>query len=73
VRRNETIMVISRAAGVQVRTNAKAIEDGAKGDSIVVEELEGKVRHRYNARVSGFQEAEIFAGVTNVVSNPQPR
>ena len=73
VRRGETIMVISRAAGVQVRTSAKAMEDGAKGDSIVVEELDGKKRQKFSARVSGFQEAEIFAGVTNVVSNPQPR
>lgn len=69
VRRNETISIIARAAGVQVRTNAKALEDGIHGDQIIVESLEGKKRNRFTARVSGFQEAEIFAGLVSTVSN----
>ncbi len=59
VRRGERVTVKARAAGVVVRTYATAREDGALGDLIMVEALEG--RERYAARVSGARELEVFA------------
>ncbi len=59
VRRGEVIRVMARAAGVQVRTTARATEDGAFGDIITVQSLEN--REKYSAHVTGLQEAEVYA------------
>jgi flagella basal body P-ring formation protein FlgA len=59
VRRGEVVTVYARAAGIQVKTNARAREDGSHGDLVTLESLGD--RKAFVARVSGPQEAEIYA------------
>jgi len=59
VHRGETLRVVARAAGVQVFTTARATEDGALGDIIVLQSLEN--REKYAAQVTGLQQAEVYA------------
>lgn len=59
VKRGEPITVSSQGGGIRVRTTAKALQDGSKGDLIQVESLATK--QRYDARVAGFREATVFA------------
>ena len=59
VRRGDAVAVFARSAGIQVRTTARAQEDGSKGDLIVVESMLN--RERFMARVSGIHEVEVFA------------
>ena len=59
VHRNEVIRVVARAAGVAVRTTARAFEDGAYGDIIVVQSVEN--REKYSVHVVGLQQAEVYA------------
>jgi flagella basal body P-ring formation protein FlgA len=59
VRRGETIVVYSRAAGIRIRTAARAREDAALGDLVTVESLPD--RKLYTAKVCGLQEAEVYA------------
>jgi flagella basal body P-ring formation protein FlgA len=70
VRQNETITVVSRAAGVEARTTAKATQHGAHGDLIVVQSLHS--REKYAARVTGPKQAEVFASGVVVASSPPP-
>lgn len=59
VRRGDVITVYVRSPGVQVRTTARAKQDGALGDLISVESLLD--RRSYYAQVSGIQTAEVYA------------
>lgn len=59
IRRNEMVTVYARSSGIQVRTTARARNDGSLGDLITVESLEK--RRPYFARVSGIQQVEIYA------------
>lgn len=59
VKRGELIRVRARAAGVQVTTTAKAEQDGALGDIIMVQSLEN--REKYAANVTGLQQVEVYA------------
>lgn len=59
VRRGDPVTVYARSPGIQVRTTARAAEDGALGDLITVESLSD--RKRFFASVSGIQEVEIYA------------
>jgi flagella basal body P-ring formation protein FlgA len=59
VRRGEVITVYARSAGVRVRTMARARQEGSLGELIAVESLLD--RTAYFARVSGIQEAEVYA------------
>ncbi|HRX78971.1 MAG: flagellar basal body P-ring formation protein FlgA [Planctomycetaceae bacterium] len=59
VKRGELIRVRARAAGVQVTTTAKAMEDGAMGDIIIVQSLEN--REQYATHVTGTQQVEVYA------------
>jgi len=59
VERNTTVLVTVFTAGVRVRTYAKACEQGALGDLILVKTTDGK--QAYTARVSGPREVEVFA------------
>ena len=65
VKRGELIRVRARAAGVQVITTAKATQDGALGDVILVQSLEN--REQYAARVTNLQQVEVYA--TGVVAS----
>jgi flagella basal body P-ring formation protein FlgA len=69
VRRGESVTVYAKAAGVSVRTTAKAMDNGAVGDLIWLESLDN--RQRYTARVTGLQQAEIYA--TGASASPGPR
>lgn len=65
VKRGELIRVRARAAGVQVTTTARATEDGAKGDLILVQSLEN--REKYVAYVTNVQQVEVYA--TGVIAS----
>ncbi|HTN75748.1 MAG TPA: flagellar basal body P-ring formation chaperone FlgA, partial [Pirellulaceae bacterium] len=64
VRRGEVVTVFARVGNVQVRTNARATEDGGKGDVIGVERIDN--RQRFSAQVTGVQELEVFVSSVNV-------
>ena len=59
VRRGDAVTVFARSAGVQVRTTARAQEDGSRGDLITVESILN--RQRFFARVTAIHEVEVFA------------
>lgn len=65
VRRGEVITVYCRAPGIRVRTVGRAREEGTLGDLILVESVLD--RGVYAARVSGIQEAEVFARAVRAV------
>jgi flagella basal body P-ring formation protein FlgA len=60
VKRGEQIAVYARGGGIQVRTLAKAKQDGARGQLIVVESLGTK--KPFQAVVVGEREAVVLAG-----------
>ncbi|MCR4412491.1 MAG: flagellar basal body P-ring formation chaperone FlgA [Thermoguttaceae bacterium] len=57
VRRGDVVAVLARAAGVRVRTTARAQDDGALGDPITVESLLN--RQKFTVRVTGPRETEL--------------
>ncbi|GAB6164473.1 hypothetical protein JCM19992_04730 [Thermostilla marina] len=59
VRRNDVVTVYVRASGIRIRTVGRAADEGSQGDLVEVESLDRK--RRFYARVSGFQEVEVFA------------
>lgn len=59
VRRGDAVTVFSRSGGIQVRTTARAHEEGGRGDLITVESMLN--RQRFFARVTGIHEVEVFA------------
>ena len=59
VRRGEVVRVTARAAGVTVRTSARAMQDASHGDVIKLQSTES--RQPYLARVTGSQEVEVYA------------
>jgi flagella basal body P-ring formation protein FlgA len=59
VRRGDVVTVIVRAAGIRVRTQARAQDDGAQGELVAVESL--RDRRTYFAQVSGVREVEVLA------------
>jgi flagella basal body P-ring formation protein FlgA len=71
VRRGEVIRVKARAAGVQVLTTARATEQGALGDIIVVQSLEN--REKYAAHITGLQQAEVYAAAVTATDTRQNR
>jgi flagellar basal body P-ring formation protein FlgA len=60
VKRGQEIAVYARGGGIQVRTIARAREDGARGELIGVESLEEK--EPFDAVVTGVGEAVVFSG-----------
>lgn len=64
VRRGEVVTVYARSAGIQVRTNGRALEDGSQGDLVSVESLIN--RDRYTTRVVDIQEVEVYANSVKV-------
>ncbi|MCA9231693.1 MAG: flagellar basal body P-ring formation protein FlgA [Planctomycetales bacterium] len=59
VQRGETVKVVARTGGISVRTYVVARQDGAVGDLVQVETLDGK--QRFAARVAGHRRLEILA------------
>jgi flagella basal body P-ring formation protein FlgA len=70
VKRNEIVTVFVRAAGVQVKAQGRARDDGSVGDVIEIESLLD--RKRYLARVSGIQEAEVYARAASADDDKSP-
>ena len=68
VRRGDAVTVYARSAGVQVRTTARAQEEGSRGDLITVESMLN--RQRFFARVTGIHEVEVFAHAVEAPSSP---
>jgi flagella basal body P-ring formation protein FlgA len=66
VRRGEVVTVYAHAAGVRVKTTARARQAGAQGELIEVEALAD--RHRYFARVADIQIVEVMAAGTRADS-----
>ncbi len=66
--RNETVSTVSRSAGVQVRTSAKALENGAAGDVITIE-MPDKSKSKLSARVVGPKIVEIYAAAPVVTAS----
>jgi flagella basal body P-ring formation protein FlgA len=69
VKRGELISVSSRSGSISVRTSAKAVQDGSKGDLIQVESIDSK--QRYDARVVGLREASVFAPMRVAAAQPE--
>ena len=59
VRRGEVVTVYARAAGIRIRTMARARDDGGDGELVAVESLTD--RSTFFARVSGIREVEVYA------------
>jgi flagella basal body P-ring formation protein FlgA len=59
VKRGEVVTVYARSSGVQVKTQARARDNGSLGELVTVESLLD--RKSYLAHVSGIQEAEVYA------------
>lgn len=59
VRRGDAVTVYARSAGIRVRTDGRATEDGSRGDLIVVQSM--MTPDKFRARVSGIREVEVFA------------
>ena len=59
VQRGETVLVTSRTGGITVKTYVVARQDGAMGDLVQVETLDGD--ERFAARVSGSRSLEVLA------------
>ena len=70
VRRGEVIQVTARAAGVTIRTSARAVEEGSHGDLIMLQSEDN--RQKYLARVTGLQQAEVYASGPVVHDRPAP-
>jgi flagella basal body P-ring formation protein FlgA len=71
VRKGEVVTVYVRSPGVQVRATARAKDTGSMGELIGVESLEN--RKTYFARVTGIQEAEVYARAESAVDDQRPR
>ena len=67
VQRGEIVTVYARAAGVQVRAQGRARDEGSLGDVVEVESLLD--RKRYLARVSGIQEVEVYARAASAIDS----
>ncbi|MCC7474641.1 MAG: flagellar basal body P-ring formation protein FlgA [Pirellulales bacterium] len=70
VKRGESITVTSQAGGIRVRTNAKALQDGALGELVRVETPENK--QQFDVRVVAMREAAVYSPATPAVTK-QPR
>jgi flagella basal body P-ring formation protein FlgA len=67
VKRGEEITVFARGGGIQVRTLAKARQDGARGDLILVETLETK--EPFAAEITSEREAIVFSGKSAAIDD----
>ncbi len=68
VRRREEVTVIAIASGIRVKSRAIALEEGSRGQTIMVQTL-GRDASQYTARVVDFHTVEVFAGGPRVSEN----
>ena len=69
VQRGDVVTVVVRAAGIRVRTQARARDDGSQGELVAVESLSD--RKTYFAQVSGVREVEVLAAPVSADSVPR--
>ena len=72
VKRGDVITVTSESGGIRVRTTAKALHEGSRGDLIQVESLM-KSHERFDVRVVGTREAAVFAMPRPAAPEPDKR
>jgi flagella basal body P-ring formation protein FlgA len=65
VHRGDVVTVYARTAGVEVRTFARARDDGSLGDFVSLQRLT-KGRQELRARVTGEREVDVLAQSTTV-------
>ena len=70
VTKNSIVTVFARSPGIQVRTSAKALEDGARDDVIKLQSLEDR-NEQFVARVTAHKEVEILAGSPRIEPSVQ--
>lgn len=70
VQRGDVVTVYARTAGLQVRTTARAREEGAMGELVTVESLLN--REAFFTRVCGIQEVEIYARALDARAAAEP-
>jgi flagella basal body P-ring formation protein FlgA len=69
VKRGEMIKVVSETGNIRVTTEARARQDGSRGELIQLESLE--TREMYDARVTGYREAAVFTAMSSIGPTPQ--
>jgi flagella basal body P-ring formation protein FlgA len=62
IRRGEVVTVYARAAGIEVRTTGRALDDGSEGDLVGIESIDGPQKRQFDAKVCGPQTVEVWAG-----------
>jgi flagella basal body P-ring formation protein FlgA len=71
VHKGEIVTVYARASGIQIRTTAKARDEGSRGEVVTVETLGD--RKTFFARVTGPQEVDVYAHAAGVAPDaPEP-
>ena len=60
VRRGEAVTVVALAAGVRVKTEGRAVQQGSYGELITVESLADR-KQKFSARVVDVQQVEVYA------------
>jgi len=70
VHRRDPVTVYVRSPGIRVTTRARAMEDGSRGDLVLVKSMLDD--SEYLAQVCGFQEVEVFARSRKVAAEPVP-
>ena len=71
VRRGDVVTVIVRAAGIRVRTQARARDDGSQGELVAVESLSD--RRTFFAQVSGVREVQVLASAVSADATSRTR
>lgn len=67
VRRGEIVTVYAHAAGIRIRTQGRARDEGSAGGLVAVETLD--TREMFFARVCGVREVEVFARAARAGDN----
>ena len=71
VRRGDVVTVYARSPGIQIRTTARAKDDGAIDELVPVESFHD--RSSFLARVCGIREVEVFAHAPQIEAQPAPK
>ncbi len=70
VRRGEIVTVYAHAAGIRIRTQGRARDEGSEGMLVAVESLD--TREVFFARVCGVREVEVFARAARAADSSGP-
>ncbi len=70
IRRREIVDVVAKTGGITIRRRARAMQDGVKGDLVMLQDLDKQNDH-FTAYVVGQRLAQAFVGPT-IVDNLDP-